>query len=60
MIADPAVLARVSGEDLPLGAEVSLQLAAAAWESGRVEFVLQPPRPPGRVAGRPGVWQDSP
>jgi len=38
LVADPAVQARVSGPDLPLGAEVSLRLISADWATGKAEF----------------------
>jgi exoribonuclease R len=40
MLAEPAVQARVTGTDLPLGSEVHLLLTSADWDAGRVEFVL--------------------
>lgn len=40
MIADSAVQARVTGDDLPLGEEVQLRLTSADWSTGRVEFEL--------------------
>jgi exoribonuclease R len=40
MVTDPAVQARVRGESLPLGVEVSLRLVSADWDTGRVEFEL--------------------
>jgi exoribonuclease R len=40
MIKDPAVEARVRGDDLPLGHEVSLRLATADYDKGAVEFEL--------------------
>lgn len=38
LVADPAVQARVTGLDLPLGTEVDLRLTSADWATGRVEF----------------------
>ena len=38
LLADPAVQGRVTGPDLPLGAEVSLRLTSADWATGRAEF----------------------
>lgn len=40
MVADPAVQARVTGTDLPLGEEVALRLTSAEWSTGRVGFAL--------------------
>jgi hypothetical protein len=40
MIADPAVAARVRGDHLPLGHEVSVRLVAADADRGAVEFAL--------------------
>ena len=42
MIADPAVAARVKGEHLPLGHEVSVRLASADFAAGAVTFELVP------------------
>jgi exoribonuclease R len=38
MITEPAVQARVTGDDLPLGAELGLRLTSADWPDGRVQF----------------------
>ncbi|HEU5484708.1 MAG TPA: RNB domain-containing ribonuclease [Microlunatus sp.] len=40
MIADPAVQGPVRGADPPLGAEVTVRLASADWDSGRIQFEL--------------------
>ena len=38
LVSDPAVQARATGSDLPLGAEVHLRLLSADWATGRAEF----------------------
>ena len=40
MIAEPAVAARIRGDNLPLGHQVSVRLASADITKGAVEFVL--------------------
>jgi hypothetical protein len=40
MIKDPAVEARVVGEGLPLGHEVTVRLASADYDKGAVDFAL--------------------
>ena len=40
MIAEPAVEAKVSGDELPLGHEVRVRLASADLEAGAVSFEL--------------------
>ena len=40
LVKDPAVEARVSGEQLPLGHEVSLRLTSADYDRGAVQFEL--------------------
>ena len=45
VIADPAVQAKVSGTDLPLGREVPVRLVAADLEAGAVAFELVPDLP---------------
>jgi exoribonuclease R len=42
MIAEPAVAARVNGEHLRLGHEVSVRLASADFAAGAVTFELDP------------------
>ena len=41
-IADPAVAAKVKGEQLPLGREVSVRLASADFAAGAVTFEFIP------------------
>jgi len=40
MIKDPAIEARVVGDRLPLGHEVSVRLASADYANGAVDFAL--------------------
>ena len=41
-IADPAVAAKVKGEQLPLGREVTVRLASADFAAGAVSFEFLP------------------
>lgn len=59
MVKDPAVEARISGHDLPLGHEVALRLTSADYAMGAVEFGLE--RGPVSSGGRSGaVTQPAP
>jgi exoribonuclease R len=40
MISEPAVEARVSGDRLPLGQEVSVRLTSADYDKGAVAFEM--------------------